>query len=141
MNRSAAAILSALLALPAPAAFAADFTTGVLVTESPCADARVLDRISKRFDHQVRNVPHLPPVAILAFHEIRQHRHLPAHEDSPIERLYCNATVALSDGLGRRIWYLIEYGQGFAGIGDNVEFCVSGFDRWNVYDAHCRVLQ
>ena len=28
----------------------------------------------------------------------------------------------------------------FASIGDNVEFCVSGFDRWMVYNGRCRVL-
>ena len=59
----------------------------------------------------------------------------------PIGRRYCGATVALSDGHDRDIWYLIEEGQGFASIGDNVEFCVSGFDRWMVYNGRCRVLR
>jgi hypothetical protein len=36
---------------------------------------------------------------------------------------------------------LIEGRMGFAGIGENVEFCVSGFDRWLVYNGRCRVLQ
>jgi hypothetical protein len=31
--------------------------------------------------------------------------------------------------------------MGFAGMGDNVEFCVSGFDRWYVYNGRCRVLR
>ncbi len=32
--------------------------------------------------------------------------------------------------------------MGFAGIfGDSVEFCLSGLDRWNVYDSYCRVLR
>ena len=35
----------------------------------------------------------------------------------------------------------IEEGMGFASIGDNVEFCVSGFDRWMVYNGRCRVLR
>lgn len=141
---AAAALSAALLAISAPGAMAADWIgrkPAAVPIDSPCGDARALNRISKRFDHQVRHVPGLPPVAILAFHDIRQQRFLPAHEDNPIARLYCNATVALTDGQSRKLWYLIEYGQGFASIGDNVEFCVSGFDRWNVYDAHCRVLQ
>ena len=50
-------------------------------------------------------------------------------------------TVILSDGDARDIWYLIEEGQGYASIGDNVEFCVSGFDRWYVYNGRCRVLR
>jgi hypothetical protein len=36
---------------------------------------------------------------------------------------------------------MVEEGQGFAGVGKNVEFCVDGFDRWAVYDAKCRVLR
>lgn len=107
----------------------------------PCGEARVLNRIMRRFDHQVRNVPGLPLVSISAFDNIAEHRYLPAIPDRPIARRYCNASVWLSDGNRRHIWYLIESGQGFAGIGDNVEFCVDGFDRWNVYDGHCRVLR
>jgi capsid protein len=49
--------------------------------------------------------------------------------------------VVQSDGADRDIWYLIEEGMGFASIGDNVEFCVSGFDRWYVYNGRCRVLR
>ena len=60
---------------------------------------------------------------------------------SPIGRRYCGAKVLLSDGQDRDIWYLIEEGQGFVGIGDNVEFCVSGFDRWYVYNGRCRILR
>jgi hypothetical protein len=41
----------------------------------------------------------------------------------------------------RDIWYLIEIPMGFAGVGSNVEFCVAGFDRWNVYGGGCRVLR
>ena len=141
---AAAALAAALLPVPVSPAWSADIIvhgSQPLQADTPCADARVLKRISQRFDHQVRNVPGLPPVAILSFHEIRQHRFLPAHEDSPIARLYCNATVALSDGHSRKAWYRVEDGQGFAGIGDNVEFCVAGFDRWNVYDSGCRILR
>ena len=49
--------------------------------------------------------------------------------------------MLLSDGRKRSLWYLIEYGMGLASIGDNVEFCVSGFDRWLVYNGGCRVLR
>lgn len=139
------AFLSAVLtAFTAHGAVAADFIAREappLEVAAPCADSRVLEHISKRFDHQVRHVPGLPQVGIIDYHNIQQNRYLPAHEDSPIARLYCNATAFMTDGLSRKIWYLVEYGQGFASIGDNVEFCVAGFDRWNVYNAHCRILQ
>src|SRR5690606_38691329 len=98
-----------------------------------CANNSVLNRITRNFAHQVRHVPNLPQVAITDFHNIRETRYLPAREDRPIGRHYCAATAVLSDGPSRDVWYLIEEGQGYAGIfGDNVEFCVSGFDRWFV---------
>jgi capsid protein len=120
---------------------AADLT-GIYADDTGiCGEAWVLRTITSRFRHQVKNVPHLPDVAITDFHRIHQHRYLPAQEEWPIGRRYCGATVALSDGDSRDIWYLIEEGQGYASIGDNVEFCVSGFDRWMVYNGRCRVLR
>ncbi|WP_274629386.1 hypothetical protein [Arvimicrobium flavum] len=106
----------------------------------PCADARVLGRITNKFRYQVRHVPHLPDVAIVEFRGIHQHRYEPRTEEWPIGRRYCGATAMLSNGHDRTIWYLIEEGMGIIGIGNNVEFCVSGFDRWYVYNGHCRVL-
>jgi hypothetical protein len=120
---------------------AADLTATYYEDSGICGETWVLSTISKRFDHQVKNVPHLPDVSITEFRRVHQHRYLPAYEDRPIGRRYCGATVDLSDGHSRDIWYLIEEGQGFASIGDNVEFCVAGFDRWMVYNGRCRVLR
>lgn len=106
-----------------------------------CDDKRVLKTIVARFRHQVRNVPHLPDVDIVDFHRVHQHRNYVAKEKWPIARRYCGATAQLSDGRKREVWYLIEEGMGLASIGDNVEFCVSGFDRWFVYNGRCRVLR
>lgn len=145
MTRSIKLLLASLIGLGSvsvgvPVAQAADLShysgdPGV------CGEAWVLNKISRRFAYQVRNVPHLPNVQITDFRRINERRYLPAEEDWPIGRRYCDARVALSDGRERTIWYLIEEGQGFAGIGDNVEFCVSGFDRWMVYDGACRILR
>lgn len=118
---------------------------------SACSNGGVLGRIKSRFRYQVTHVPHLPNVSILEFHRIHENRYEPAYEDSPIARRYCGATVVLSDGTQREIWYLIEERMGFATLaagfglanethGSNVEFCVSGFDRWFVYNGACRVL-
>lgn len=106
-----------------------------------CGDDSVLNNIVKNFRYQVTHVPHLPNVDILNFYGIYEKRYLPEQKEWPIARRYCGATVRLSDGRERPIWYLIEYGQGFASIGDNVEFCVGGFDRWHVYNGYCRVLR
>jgi capsid protein len=147
MKRLASLALTALVAAGAAVfadgkVVAADLSIGVYA-EDPgiCGQAWVLNTISRRFDYQVRHVPNLPDVSIIDFHRIHQNGYLPAQERWPIGRRYCGATVALSDGDHRAIWYLIEEGQGFASIGDNVEFCVAGFDRWMVYNGQCRVLR
>jgi hypothetical protein len=142
--RVCAAFILSLSLLPVTTApgLAADPVRGVHPYDpGVCGDGRILGRISSRFDHQVRNVPNLPLVGIASFYNIRENRHLPAMKDRPIDRLYCQATVSLTDGHSRDIWYLIEWPMGFAGIGGNVEFCVAGFDRWNVYGGRCRVLR
>jgi len=135
----AAAAMTAMTAAPAAAA---DLVVGVYAADpDACGDARTLSRISARFDHQVRNVPHLPLVSIDNFDRVGAVRYLPAHANRPIERRYCAGRVSLSDGRSRDIFYLIENPMGFAGIGSNVEFCVAGFDRWHVYGGQCRVLR
>lgn len=137
-----AATVAVLLACAPRAAFAADLLVAVPDRDpGACADARTLARIGEKFRWQVRHVPNLPDVEIAEFRDVHQHRYLPRQEDRPIARRYCGATVLLSDGRKRSLWYLIEYGMGLASIGDNVEFCVSGFDRWRVYNGGCRVLR
>ena len=106
-----------------------------------CADPGVLNRIAGRFSYQVRHVPNLPDVRIVDFIRVGQRRYVAASHGWPIARRYCHATALLSDGRRRRVWYLIESKMGFASIGQGVEFCVSGFDRWMVYDGGCRVLR
>lgn len=135
----AAATLAGLPAASAPA-FAAD-PIGHETYAGACSDRKFLAKIEHRFRHQVRHVPELPQVAIDEFRNIREVRHEPEDDRHPISRQYCEAEVLLSDGQDRDIWYLIEGDMGFASIGDNVEFCVAGFDRWYVYDGHCRVLK
>jgi capsid protein len=147
MSRVASTIFAAMIGLGAAvlgagSAQAADLSGGSDYSDPGiCGNASVLNRITSRFSYQVRHVPNLPQVAITDFQRIHEHRYLPADENHPIGRRYCGATVVLSDGADRDIWYLIEEGMGFASIGDNVEFCVSGFDRWYVYNGRCRVLR
>jgi hypothetical protein len=106
-----------------------------------CDDRGILHRVKAGFRHQVLNVPHLPDVGIVAFNNIHEHRYLPHGDGQPIARRYCGATAQLSDGRHREVWYLIEDRMGFVGVGDGVEWCVSGFDRWMVYNGRCRVLR
>ncbi len=106
-----------------------------------CDDTAVLRSITHRFAYQVRHVPHLPQVDIVSFDRIHQHRFIAATEKIRTSERYCMATATLSDGRRRSVWYRIESRMGFASIGDGVQFCVSGFDRWNVYNASCRILR
>jgi capsid protein len=108
---------------------------------SLCADRRFLNKIVHRFRYQVRHVPNLPDVGIADFADIHENRYQPVAYRQPIARLYCGAKALLTDGSQRDVWYLIEGRMGFASIGDNVEFCVAGFDRWYVYDGRCRILR
>ena len=124
------------------AARAADPVAVAIDTPGICANQAVLSRISSRFTYQVNHVPHLAKVAIADFHRIRESRHQPKIAgERPIDRRYCHARADMTDGRSRDVWYVIERPMGFAGLGSNVEFCVSGFDRWNVYDGRCRVLR
>jgi hypothetical protein len=106
-----------------------------------CDDAHVLARITSKFRTQARQVHHDKTLAVDGYDNVHQHRYQEKSEFRPIARRYCGATVSLNDGRRRTIWYLIERGVGFASVGDNVEFCISGFDRWNVYNNACRVLR
>jgi capsid protein len=136
----AAALAVASLATPT-ALVAADYVTKGGNDVGECAKSQYLSQITSRFRHQVNNVPELPNVSIVDFQNIHEHRYLPETEEWPIPRRYCGATAILSDGNHREVWYLIEGHMGFVGIGENVEFCVAGFDRWYVYNGACRVLR
>lgn len=145
MSRTVNLALAAMFSLGAFAApkvaHAADLQSGVYDDAGVCGQKKYLSRIVERFDYQVRHVPHLPDVKITDFQRVHEHRYLPESEDWPIARRYCGATAVLSDGRHREVWYLIEGRMGFVGIGENVEFCVSGFDRWMVYNGRCRILR
>ena len=141
--KAAAVLAVSLASFSAPSVQAADYIQVMPEADAGfCMNTGVLGRIQSKFRHQVTHVPNLPNVAITDFQNITLRRWLPAiPEERPIARLYCGADVSLSDGMQRKIWYLVEEGMGFAGTGYNVEFCVDGFDRWNVYSGACRILR
>lgn len=107
----------------------------------PCGEAGVLSSVVRTFRYQVTHVPYLPDVGIVAIRSVRENRYYPAVPDHPIARRYCEAEAYLSNGRRYPVWYRISTGLGFAGIGDKIEECIIPFDRWHVYDGHCRVLQ
>jgi hypothetical protein len=65
----------------------------------------------------------------------------PYAEPGMIHREYCMADAAMTDGSLRTVYYAIEFGVGFASIGNYVDFCVLGLDPWRVHDGGCRTVQ
>ncbi|MBW3098735.1 hypothetical protein [Pseudohoeflea coraliihabitans] len=136
------AMLAAGLALAAPLGapltpVAQAFTGGNFAA---CRDPKVLDYIQRRFvwtdEHVLKRGLRIEAIA-----QPHENRWQPASQTHLIPRLYCHARALMNDGRTRTVWYLVEGGMGFAGIRDNVEFCVAGLDPWKVYGAHCRSLR
>ena len=104
-----------------------------------CHDTKVLATIVERFNWADRNtwfrgitIDHM---------ERTGERLVQSTRVSDIPRRYCRGHAILSNGKHPTLYYLIEGGQGFAGNGFNVEFCISGFDNWNEYDGWCRAIR
>ena len=51
------------------------------------------------------------------------------------------ADAVMTNGDYRVVYYTIEHGVGFAGIGSSVDFCVLGLDPWHVHDGACRTVR
>ncbi|MFB2551161.1 hypothetical protein [Ensifer soli] len=136
MKRTIATLFA--LAGLAGGAEAADYAS--YETASACANTGVLTHITQRFDE--RALTYLKaPIAIAEIRHMSLNRLELRDATHPVEREYCQATALTSDGQHRTLWYLIERNWGFAGMGENVEFCLSGLDPWHVYGAHCKSLR
>ena len=116
---------------------AAAFTGG----NFPACDApQVLTHIQKRF---VWTDTHLLQrgLAIEQIEEAHHNKSRVGDQYWSIPRLYCHGTARMNDGSKRTIWWLIEGGMGFAGLRDNLEFCISGLDPLKVHGAWCRSVR
>ncbi len=107
-----------------------------------CDDPKVLAKIVKRYNW-AENHTWQRGIDLDDITRARERQTLAggAGENSQINRRYCRGHAHLSNGRHPTVHYLIEQRQGFASIGWNVEFCVSGHDRWMAYDGSCRVLR
>ena len=110
-----------------------------VAADNPCGDTRVLTGITKRFAWAEQTTWHRGFV-MAALHNARpsDHRY---YEPGLILRRYCQADSAMSNGLRRQVYYVIEVGQGFASVGNTVDFCVLGLDPWHIYDEACRTVR
>lgn len=110
-----------------------------LKTFPHCAEERVLDRIVAQFNWAEKHTWHRD-LFMDGVVDAHQHSTFPEGRRQ-IPRRYCHGQAALSDGSHRRIVYMIEGGQGFAGVDHNVAWCISSLDPWREYGDGCRVLR
>jgi hypothetical protein len=105
-----------------------------------CNDGKMLSDISSRFAWSLSRTWQVD-YRIAGFDQILETR-LEPRGPGLIERRYCEAWAFLNTGEPpRKLFYLIESDQGFAGVGSRVEFCVEGFDPWRVHDGRCRTVR
>lgn len=103
-----------------------------------CHDVKVLGKIVERFNWAEENTWNRG-FYLEDIERVRE-RVVQNGASQQIPRRYCRAHARLTNGRHPTLFFLIEGGQGFAGNGFNVEFCLNGYDRWNEYDGSCRTL-
>jgi hypothetical protein len=135
---------AALVALTAPGfAQAADVAPmmdyGAGAPSTACSSFAVLGRIKARFESAEVRTWHRG-YKIRSIENPRPSGH-PYAEPGIIKRDYCMAESLMTNGDVRTIYYVVEHGVGFAGIGSYVDFCVFGLDPWHVHDGSCRAVR
>ena len=103
-----------------------------------CDDQKVLRDIIKRFNWAEQNTWQRG-FGLDDITQVRE-RTVVAGENEAIPRRYCRGHAHLSNGRHPTVLYLIEGGQGFAGTGHKVQFCVNGLDPWRMFDGSCRAI-
>ena len=135
----AVAVTAAALTVPHPAS-AGLLDSFLQHTKFPdCHDEKVLNTIIKRFNWAENQT--WKRGFTIDYIERTRERLVQSTNVSPIPRRYCRGHAQLSNGRHPTLYYLIEGGQGLAGNGFNVEFCISGLDEWNEYDGSCRAIR
>jgi hypothetical protein len=51
------------------------------------------------------------------------------------------ADAVMTDGSASPVYYVVEHGLGFVGLGSDIDFCVPGLDPWHVHDGDCRTVR
>ena len=104
-----------------------------------CDDASVLSTLSGRQAWAEANT-WKDGVTIAALERVGERR-LVTEGFSAIDRRYCVAHAELTSARPTTLYYVVSAGEGFAGYGWNVEFCLSGHDPYRVYGADCKILK
>jgi len=101
-----------------------------------CDDVKVLGQVIEKFNWAEENTWHRGFYVT----DLAQPYERSLQSGYEIPRRYCRAQAALSNGHHRLMYYLIEGGQGLAGTGFHVEFCLRNNDGWRVHNGACRTL-
>ena len=125
---AAAADAPSPMVIHAPAAGTAD-----------CAGAGALARIKQGFAWAERNTWHRGFV-IESVGNPRPSGH-PYAAPGIVHRDYCVADTVMTNGSAHQVYYAIEHGLGFVGLGHDIDFCVPGLDPWHVHDGDCRTVR
>ena len=101
-----------------------------------CDDDWTLGRIRARFNEK-ENVYWTSGLGIRSFQNIRETAYRPGPAQS-VPRRYCSATIEVSDGAKRPVYYSISESGGMFGSIYGVEWCIAGLDRNFAYGPNCR---
>ena len=132
------------MTLAAARAQAADLPGRIVMNEPiqtnfPCADPGVLRHIADRFAWAERNTWHRG-FLIASLENARFSGH-PYFEPGIVHREYWAADSVMTNGSSHTVYYAIEFGVGFASLGNYIDFCVLGLDPWHVHDEACRTVR
>jgi hypothetical protein len=120
---------------------AADFGSPAIVTapESECTSGNALARIKHSFAKADRVQWHRGFV-ISQIGNPRPSGH-PYAEPGLVKRDYCMADSVMTDGTAWPVYYVVEHGLGFVGLGSDIDFCLPGLDPWHIHDGDCRTVR
>jgi hypothetical protein len=137
-------LVALVLILGLGSAQAADYAApsphrAMVSADTACAGSGVLGRIKGRYAYAERNVLHRGfLIASIGNPRPSGHRYA---EPGLVKRDYCRADAVMTNGSAHPVFYVIEHGLGFAGIGRDIDFCVPGLDPWHVHDGDCRTVR
>ena len=105
----------------------------------PCDEPAALGKISSRFSDK-ESIHWNSPLAITGYEHVHEVAFRPWAANT-IPRRYCAATVYISDGSRRPLFYSIGEDTGMIGMTWGVEWCVVGLDRNWAYNPSCKLAE
>ncbi len=130
--------LPASLALPATAREQIPAETRIIPWSgqlSACDDPGILSKLQSRFNYTERKF-WSSQAEIIGFEKIRQAAYRP-HGLDLIPRRYCQAVAVMGDRRRLTMRYAIIEEAGIIGMGEGLQYCLTGYDRNHTAMAGC----